>query len=446
MERISYYDLSANQSLSSLSGKEVDPSDLSKQKKLENCELFDSNEFIDDISSYNFEPLANKNTSRWEKAVATMIYAISDQIPNREEIKRGRQIIERLPKSIKKDIDRQFVIGFLPYLLIGFNFHLKEGFISDSNFIKDGASFTTEIYKKQSVSTWSFLCSHRESRKVKTFSLRDHIHEQKALRSLNLELGLLSNAGIKNQTVEWYQQTPTLKASSNIFPEIFINYLKTGRIIDLMKTLKLHKEEMERLMKKNSLDNVCLELKPLDNFTSLLETFLEERYGRKWMYLKPILKETDLLLKVTNQMTIPELERLMLFCDSSENKIEELNKYRQLNLYKTGNKNEKDTVNEVLDWFMNSQKMTKFSKALYETAFYFLWGFLSAKKEKIAIGLDRDHGSYQYYAYKHGFKEGLPEKPKSFSGSFIYARRVDNEKPKGILSCISFRQFWRDVN
>lgn len=294
MERIKYYDLSINQGLSSLSGKEVKADDLSRQKRIENPKLFDSNGFVNDVSSFDIDPLGIKHSSRWEKAVATMIYVISDQIPNREEVKKGRQVIEHLPKNIKQDVDRQFVLGFLPYFLTGFNFHLNGGFVADSNFIGDGVSFITETYGKPSVHTWSLLCAHRESHKVKTLSLRDHIHETKVLRALNLELGLLGNARVSVQTIDWYQQTPTLRASSNMFPEIFISYLKTGRIGDLMKTLELHKDEMDRLMNGLVSADVHLNLKPLDSFTSLVETFLDERYGKGWGRSRVIRNKDDI--------------------------------------------------------------------------------------------------------------------------------------------------------
>ena len=446
MERIKYYDVSINQSLSFLSGKEVELTDLSRQKKLENPKLFVSNGYIDDISSFDFDPLGIKHSSRWEKVVATMIYAISDQIPNREEVKKGRQIIEHLPKNIKQKVDRQFVLGFLPYFLTGFNFHLDNVFVTDSNFIDDGVSFITEIYGKPSVHTWSLLCAHRESHKVKILSLRDHIHETKVLRALNLELGLLANAQIGRQTIDWYQQTPTLRASSNMFPEIFINYLKTSRIGDLMKILKLHQDETGRLMNIITSNNVHLNLIPLDSFTSLVETFLNERYGNRWRESQVIQSKNDTLVNIAYQATMPEVSRLMPFYECSVDRIKELEEYRSSNLKAVHDKNDQKLINEVFNWFIESQQMTKFGKALYDTAFYYLWGCLSATKGIVSIGIDRDHENYQYSAFRQGYIESSSTKTQTYSIPFVYARRVGEEKPKEILRYISFRQFWRDIN
>lgn len=446
MERVKYFDISVNQTLSSLSGETVEVTDLSRRKKLENPSLFESSGFVEDIAAFDFDLFGIKHSSRWEKAVATMVYVISDQVPNREEVKRGRQIIERLPKDVKKEVDRLFVLGFLPYLLTGFSFHLGDSFVADSNCISCGVAFISETYKKPSIHTWSPLCAHRESHKVKKLSLRDHIHETKTLRALNLEMGLLGNAKADEQSIDWYQQTPTLRASSNMFPEIFINYLETGRLGNLMRTLKLHQDEMERLMEKFSPGSAHLNLKPLDNFTAQVETFLKERYGEGWNRLETISNKEDILARIASQMTVPAVIRLMPFYEYSADKIKQLEKYRRLNLEAVNEEDEQELINQVFSWFIDHQQMTAFGKALYETAFYFVWGFLSATEGTVGVGLERDHENYQYYAFKQGYIESLSTEMEILAIPLIYARRIDQEKPRGILRDISFRQFWRDIN
>lgn len=446
MERIKYYDISVNQELSSLSGEEVGVTDLARRKKLENPTLFESKGLVEDITAFDFDEFGIKRSSRWERAVATMIYAISDQVPNREEVKRGRQIIEQLPKSVKKGVDRKFVLSFLPYLLTGFNFHLGDIFVTDSNSMSDGIAFIGETYNKPSIRAWSVLCAHRESRKVKALSLRDHIHEVNTLRAVNLKMGLLGNARGDARTIEWYQQTPSPKASSNMFPEIFINYLETGRIIDLIEILKLHHDEMERLMAKRESVNTHLSLKPLDNFTSAVERFLNERYGEGWGRLESISNKEDKITTIARQMTMPAVARLMPFYGCSADRIKELENYRLLNLESAQGEDKQELINEVFNWFIEHQRMTVFGKALYETAFYFVWGFLSATEETVSVGLEREHENYQYHAFKQGYIEGLSTEMEMLAVPLIYARRIDQEKPKGLLRDISFRQFWRDIN
>ncbi|KKQ92399.1 MAG: hypothetical protein UU16_C0033G0018 [Candidatus Woesebacteria bacterium GW2011_GWA2_40_7] len=446
MERVNYYDISANQKLSSLSGDEVEVDDLSKLKKSEEPALFESNGLLQNIGSLDFDPLGIKKPSRWERAVATMIYVISDQIPNREEVKKGRQIIERLPKIIKKNIDKQFVLGFLPYLLSGFNFHLNKNFVADSNFIDDGVSFITKIYKEPSIRIQSFLCAHRESHKIRELSLRDHIHKIKIVRALNLEVGLLVNAGVDKLTIDWYQQTATKRASSNMFPEIFIHYLKTGRLAELVKTLDLHEAEMKILMKNTSTEAVDINLLSLDSFTSQVEEFLENRYGPRWGLLRSIPNENDQLSKIVSQIAMPEIGRLMPFYENSGREKKELQKYLDTNLQGVKDKDGEFAIGDIFKWFVDSQQMTQFGKALYETAFYYFWGYESAEKGIVGIGIDRDHESYQYTAYKKGYYEKTTIKDLNFSIPIVYARRIDTENPKGILRDFSIRQFWRDIN
>lgn len=446
MERIIYYDISANQTLSPLSCMEVEVADLSKCKRSENTALFDSKGLTENVGLLDFDPLGIKKPLRWEQAVATMIYVISDQIPNREEVKKGRQIIERLPKNIKKDIDPRFILGFLPYLLAGFNFHLNNNFVADSNSIDDGVSFVTSVYQKPFVHIQSFLCSHRESHKIKELSLRDHIHTTKTVRALNLELALLANAGVETQTIDWYQQTATQRASSNMFPEIFIHYLKTGRIAELIKTLNLHEAEMKSLMESSSSKIVGINLIPLDSFTLQVEKFLENKYGPHWDHLQKNPNEDDLLSAIASQIAMPEVERLMPFYENTEIEIGKIKNYLKLNLQGIKDEDDEKTVNNIFEWFVDSQQMTKFSKALYETTFYYLWGSLSAIKGTIGIGIDRDHENYQYRAYKYGYVENSLNKNPHSPTPLIYARRVNTENPKGILRYFSIRQFWRDVN
>lgn len=445
MEGINFYDISINQKLSSLSGEELEIDDLLKRKRLEDPTLYELNGLLEDVRSLDFDPLGIKKPLRWEQAMATMIYAISDQIPNREEVKKGRQIIERLPKNIKKDINKQFVLGFLPYLLTGFNFHLNKNFVADSNFINNGVAFITKVYQKPFVHAQSLLCAHRESRKIKELSLRDHVHETKMVRALNLEQGLLANAGVETQIIDWYQQTATPRASSNMFPEIFIHYLKTGRIIELVKTLNLHEVEMKMLMENSSSRVVGANLIPLDTFTSQVEKFLESRYGSNWGQMQSIPNEDDLLSKIASKIAMPVVERLMPFYGNSKKEIDELQKYLKVNLQGIEDTNDEEIVSSIFKWFVDSQQMTKFGKALYETTFYYLWGSVSAEKDTVGIGIDRDHENYQYRAYKEGYA-GNASNRDLCSAPIIYARRVDTENSKGILRDFSIRQFWRDIN
>ncbi|MBI2464636.1 hypothetical protein HYV64_00695 [Candidatus Shapirobacteria bacterium] len=443
-EQIRYYDVSINQNMSQLTGQTLDTAELVGRKIAADPILFKSRGLVDQIGNFDFDPIGIKKSSRWESAVATMIYAISDQIPNREEIKRGRQIIEVLPKSIKEQINREFILGFLPYFLTGFNFHTGDHFVEDSNTVKDGATFIEEVHGKTEIRTSSLLCAHRESHKVKELSLRDHIHTTKAVRALNLFFGLVGNSTSQTSIIDWYQQFSTKRASSNIFPEIFIGYLKTGKISDLVRVLDLHQRELEQLMANATRVDTNISLKSLDLFTTQVETFLSDRYGVDWAsHEKP--GQSDALTDITTGFTLPEVTRLMPFYGQSAAEIRTLEAYRQINIDMAEDQRESDLVKQIFDWFVQNQRMTKYSKALFETAQYYLWGSTSARDGLVCLGIDRDHSNYQRLAFQQGFLD-TQGTTNVKNVPLLYARRRDAETSKGILSEISFRQFWRDTN
>ena len=105
-------------------GKQIpDNTELSVQELVDNAKIlsqhtFRSENLIQNFNNLNIDPLARNKTQKWEMAVGTVMYAISGQIPDRVDILRGRQIIERLPKTVKSDVDLHFVLAYLPYLLV----------------------------------------------------------------------------------------------------------------------------------------------------------------------------------------------------------------------------------------------------------------------------------------------------------------------------------------
>jgi hypothetical protein len=442
VEKLKFFDLSIDQKLATISGREVVQNEIVKLRQKKDTVNFDNAGFVEDIEHYDFDPKGIKNTSRWEKVVSTMVYAISGQIPDREEIKRGRQLIERMPRQLKGYVDSSFIINFLPYLLSGFNFQLTDNFIDETNILKDGVTFINDIYQQQSIYSSSLLCAHRESGQVAKMSLVENIHAVKANRALNLQLGLVSNSKTEQINLDWYQQTSTARLSSNMFPEIFINYLKAGNVLNLIKIIQSHEQQMQDLLSSNNTKSIEINLVLLDKLSSEVEVFMEDRFGSDWYKLTGAENNLDCIFKIARDYTLPHIKRLMPFYNQPKDKMEDLEKYRKTNIDKTNDANEKELINSTIDWFINHQKMSGFGKALYETSMYYYWGMMSHKQSKVGIGMDRDYSDYQYTAFKLGYLDGDSDN----TAPLLYARRTKNEVPQKILKYISFRQFWRNVD
>ena len=78
-----------------------DNTELSVQELADNAKIlsqhtFRSENLIQNFNNLNIDPLARNKTQKWEMAVGTVMYAISGQIPDRVDILRGRQIIEKI--------------------------------------------------------------------------------------------------------------------------------------------------------------------------------------------------------------------------------------------------------------------------------------------------------------------------------------------------------------
>ena len=442
MERHKFYDLSIDQKLADLSGREVTPNEIVKLRQSKDTIKFDNAGFVDDIEHYDFDPKGIKNTSKWEKVTSTMIYTVSGQIPDREEVKRGRQLIERMPKQLKGYVDSSFIINFLPYLLSGFNFQLTDNFIDEANILKDGVNFINDIYQRQNIYSSSLLCAHRESGQIAKMSLVENIHTVKAKRALNLQLGLVLNSKTEHIKLDWYQQTSTARLSSNMFPEIFINYLKEGNLLNLIKVIHSHERQMLDILEPNNTKSIDINLVLLDKLSSDVEAFIEDRFGSGWFNLTGTENNPDCIFKLARDYTLPHIKRLMPFYNLPKDKMEDLEKYRKTNIDKTDDVNEKELINSTINWFIDHQKMSGFGKALYETSMYYYWGMMSHKQSKVGIGMDRDYSDYQYNAFKLGYLDG----DSNNSVPLLYARRTKNEISQKMLKYLSFRQFWRNID
>lgn len=107
--------------------------------------LFRKEDFVYNVR--DFDLLGVDRPMQWERIMKTILFCLSGQIPSRQEVLRGRQIIYQFPKWFRgRYVDKRFVLGFLPYILIGFKSHISDRFVSDSNCLKDICSCIMHFY------------------------------------------------------------------------------------------------------------------------------------------------------------------------------------------------------------------------------------------------------------------------------------------------------------
>ncbi|GEM_PF-3343770 len=456
MEKVRFFDTSITRIMDKKipANTEISIQEVVNEARDLNPQVFGSENFIQDFNNLNIDPLARSKTQRWEMAVGTVMYAISGQIPDRVDILRGRQIIEKLPKAVKDNLDLHFVLAYLPYLLVGFNINHHNVYVDEANKIENTVAFISETYNALSVTSWSFLCAHRELTIRKPMSLVEELAVDKITKTVNLQLGIFSNSNLENALLVWKQQQATEKAGSNMFPDMFINYMNKGSIPDLLLSLDSHFIEMQSILSSKETDKVKFYFEGQDEYTTQLEQELGIMFGENWRRLeKPDINSSDSqeLFKIATDTTSTEISRLKpYFEDSNETEWKKrIKEIFQINLdrAKTLEDNDKklstgqsisETTADAINWFVQNQSMNFTAKSVYETLFYFYWGQVAGKNKHVGVGIDRDYSSFQIYSWEKGYK------PNTKDGSpILYARRTDEEKPGGRLKDISYRQFWR---
>ncbi|GAA1862726.1 hypothetical protein [Asanoa iriomotensis] len=99
---IGFWDVSMGQSFGARNGSTVSPHDIADicreragQQDVELAHWFQPS------APATFHPLALTKPARWESAVAMAIFSFSGQVPLREEIIHGREILARLPRQVR---------------------------------------------------------------------------------------------------------------------------------------------------------------------------------------------------------------------------------------------------------------------------------------------------------------------------------------------------------
>jgi hypothetical protein len=452
MSTFFYYNLSENNSFGISEGVSIRTDDLIALA-LANRALPDSFAGVScKLKSSDIDPLGIKNPKKWEDYMMLLVWVISGKEATRQEILRGRQILLSLPSWFKKSVDmKQVSFGLLPYLLIGFKSHLEDRFLSDSNKVSDVSEFVLSLYSTPGQVFESFLCAHREKDTIKKFCLVEDVYHSRAFIALNLSKALLVNNpwGVSYK-INWFQQGATESACLNMFPEMFLRYLSSGEIPELLQKLNTHQNQINDLMVEG-LDGVNSSLNGSDARSNAVLSFLSDRYGVSWKSLdfsSPNF-EDDHLVQIALADALSGVLRLTPFYSNHTLYREclEMKKcYVLLNLNKAEEINSsfsKDLICSVIEKFYETQEMHPTAKALYEVTFYYLWGLQAATNSIFSVGIDRDHSEFQYKAWNHGFNLISKVKESARYSSLIYARRGIEGKNTSLLKDFSVRQFWR---
>ncbi len=452
MRTIVYYNMAPIHEFTShvvANGTRVNIMDLVAIRLQEGVVPDDMRDKMNSLREDGIDPVGIERAGRWENLMSSLIFCLSGQVPLRQEVLRGRQIMMALPRELRtRENAEKIAFSVLPYVLVGFKTHLDQTFQADSNTVLDAATFITNLYNNPNPIVRSFLCAHRGKNPTEKHVLIDSVPTGKAQIALNLTKGVLANdTWATDRTIRWYQQGPTEWASLNMFPEMFLNYMTSGRISLLLNLIERHFVQIQDVLASPDLNKIDSRLENLDAVTLGVLSFLEERYGQAWRFTDFSKSTTpkDGLVNTALEFTLPEVVRMMPFYRETQSGQEHQNKkelYVVQNIESALNPSleHADLIRRVIHRFFETQVMHPTAKALYETAFYYLWGQRSrANKGEVAIGIDRDHNRFQRVAWGYGYDED----PKEMRSPLLYARR-NPEKDGGVaLADYCVRQFWR---
>src|SRR3989344_2884818 len=181
-----------------------------------------SSEQVNSISSVPY-----RNPEKWERLMASLVCALTGKVPSRDEVKRGRQIYEALPKSIRKICVREEIFGLFPYIIAGFKINLKNINRNDTNNLENAVLFTGELLSTENPVITTFFCAHKEDREVNKDMLRPNIKRPYATRAINLFKGLIKNSKKGCGSIILHQARGNYYGINTIFPQIFLKYVST---------------------------------------------------------------------------------------------------------------------------------------------------------------------------------------------------------------------------
>ncbi|MDD2515840.1 MAG: hypothetical protein PHF46_01770 [Candidatus Gracilibacteria bacterium] len=434
-KKIKYYDLTgSNKTLSALSGEDLKIGDLIKISHPE------GENFL-----YGFKGLKNigELNSQVGRQLLEILFNGVGVSANVDSIKKIGVLSFSVRKLIKDNNSRllevldspDFLMSYI-YLLIGFNFEVSGQYGKNSiNSHHALASTIQKLIEEDNINFSGFLCAHRESQEIKAHSLSESINMKHFIRATNLLRGVAENLG-KEYEMNFSHTLGDENGLNATFPSLFLNYFNEGNLFLMSEQLEKHFNELKQREDTNlTINSVSDHYKEVINY-------LKGRFGDNWGNIDG--NELDRMAErgckfseIAYYMTMKDLERFECFHNGAGiADKEQAQKLIKLNIENAKIHGREEVVEKAIEMFFN--RLSLAGKALYETAFYYLWGKRVKENNGVGVGFDRDHDMFQTASFSLGYSEKLGGGQMV---PLIYSR-FTGKKSGNTLSEISFRQFW----
>ncbi len=426
---INYFDI--REKPTDLKGK-VSVLDIFEETRRRFSDKIPENDLIRfDLSINDISSTPQHNPQKWEQAVGTLIFAISGQLPTRDDVKRARQVYEALPRRIRINLTPETVFGTFPYLITACKLNLDGANQNGTNSLENMVSFSSKLFSGDPVIMRSFFCAHKERRAIAPDMLCTHVKRDSCHRAIYLVNGMIKNSTAGTGKVYWHHAKGTPYGMNTVFPNIFLNYVEQGALPQLGATLDLHYQEMGQLTKRFGAEGITFLLEDVEFLFKYTEQLCESTYGNAWRTLD------------INNIEDQEVKELALSAASIFTRFLSANQIQGIlseNAKKYLASIEYSHVEETMRLFTQSSSMSIIGRSLLDVMFYRGWGELSAKEGSIAFGLDRDHELHQVSAFSRGYSGAI-----GISAPIVYARETIDEKTREMegLNRLAIRQFWR---
>ena len=397
-------------------------------------------------SMESFHPLAVKRPQQWERAIGATLFAVSGQLPDRQELVHGREVLDALPRRTRASLEPAFVLGTLAPLLLGFRLSRAHPFVNEANRHRDATAVMNRLLREDELVLEVPLCAHRERVDIAPRRLTHAPDRLAFARVCGLLQLLLANARPRRSRIRFLQQGPTDRAAACMFPSVFSEYAVNGELDRLLATLAHHQRALADYVAPYQRDRVSFECADLDPLSIAAERDLEQAFGPGWLHtpddLDPRRIEATWAIAFVAEEEEAPLSTAFGRATLSQ-AVRHVGRFMPevgapMSLRSIARSADMSSVaRDALGWFERRSTMSRAGRALFELAFYRRWALTTRAQDGIGLGFDRDFSRFQHSAWTLAYggddKLAIP---------LLYARRTLRTEPGGALRNLSYRQFW----